>query len=154
MTTTLYKIIDRFNNLFLEQGFKSVTYGTEQDVNLYKQQPEFPSVLIVYQGGNYNAVSTILNFIIIVGDKVDKTGNEYIKYAKDNTIDIQQDLIIKTQSVLNKMDQRFLSTYDTIQLGYNLQYDVSFDPFKEDYPDLLTGYIFTVNFSVPNMTVC
>ncbi len=153
-TTTLYKIIDRLNNLFIAEGFKSFTYGTENDVNLYKQQDEFPSVLCFLQPGSYNATTTTLQFLLVVGDKVDKTGNEYIKYAKDNTIDIQQDLLIKTQSVLNRMDKRFLELYDTIELGYDIEYDISFTTFKEDYPDLITGFIFTVNFSVPNMMLC
>jgi len=153
-TTALYKIIDRLNNLFIAEGFKSFTFGSVTDVNLFREEPEFPSVLTMIQPITYDSTQTTLTFAIIVADKVDKTGNSYIEYAKDNSVDIYQDLLIKTQSVLNKMDERYLSTYDTLKLGYQLQYNVSMDPFSEDYPDLLTGYIVKVSFNVPNMTVC
>jgi hypothetical protein len=147
---TFYKIVDKLINKLTQNGFKQVSYGTEKDLDLSKRQSNYPLAHIVVPNGSNDIKMTSLSFIIIVADKVDKTGNEYIEYGKDNTIDIQQDLLVRTQTTLKAIDKRFLDTYDSLEIGYSLS-NTTFDSFKEDYPEILTGFIFSTNIEIPNM---
>lgn len=147
----LYKIVDKMYNLFLSEGFKQFTYGVKLDVNVVKSSPEFPSVRVVYGGASYNDQSTTLTYTIVVADKVDRTGNQYLEYSKNNSLDIHNDLLVKIQNVLKQMDKRYSTSYDAIQMGYEINYDITCTPFEEEYSDLLTGYIVGVSFDVPNL---
>jgi len=154
--TTFYKIVDKIINKLKINGFKQVSYGTENDLDLERQN-DYPLAHIVFPSGNHDEKTTTVSFVIIVADKCDNTGNEYIEYGKDNTIDIQQDLLTRTQTSIKMLDKRYLSNYDSIEIGYDISYDVGFTTFKEDLPNLLTGFIFNVSISFPNMiadTIC
>jgi len=147
---TFYKIIDKIINKLTLNGFKQISYGDEKDLD-FERQNNYPLAHIVFVSGSNDEKTTTLNILLIVADKCDETGNEYIEYGKDNTIDIQQDLLVRAQTTIKMLDKRYSSTYDSIEIGYDLEYDMSFNSFKEDLPNLLTGFIFDINISFPNM---
>jgi len=91
----LYKIIDKFINILKLNGFKSVSYGTEKDINFSKKDIEYPVAHIIQPNGLVNEKTTELSFIIMVADKLDAIEDgSYPEYGCNNAIDIQQDLII------------------------------------------------------------
>lgn len=149
---SFYKVIDKFINRLRLNGFKQITYGNENELDLTKRQSDYPLAHIVVPTGFNDAKKTTMTFMIVVADKVDKTDNkEYPEYGQDNTIDIQQDLLVRIQTTLASMDRRYLETTDSIAIGYEIDYTTNFESFKEDYPELLTGFIFSINISFPNM---
>ena len=149
---TLYRSIDKIINKLNVNGFKSITYGTEKDLDFTKKDLEYPLAHIVMPGGVVNEITTDINFIIIVADKLDKTHDDtYKEYGNDNSIDIQQDLMVRITTTLMSLDKRYLDSYDAIDIGYDFEYNAVFDTFKEDLPELLAGFIFNLTLRMPNM---
>lgn len=165
-TTGLYKIVDKILNTFSDEGFRQLTYGTDKDLDLSKRQSNYPLTHLVFTNLNHSSTATILNFSIIVADKLDKTPsdphiqtnietqNEVVgaKYGGTNILDIQQNLLIKSQTAINNITKRFISSYDSLNIGYGIQYPVSYNVFYEDYPELLSGYVISLSVELPNMT--
>ena len=148
----LYKIIDKFINILKLNGFKSVSYGTEKDINFSKKDIEYPIAHIIQPNGLVNEKTTELSFIIMVADKLDAIEDgSYPEYGCNNAIDIQQDLIVRTSTALKSLDYRYLNTYDSIEIGYEYKYNATFDAFQEDFPEKLSGYIFNMSVVMPSM---
>jgi hypothetical protein len=148
--TSFYKLVDKIINKLKNNGFKQVSYGSLQELDMERQN-DYPLAHLVFPNGTNDEKTTTLNFTLIVADKCDNTGNEYLEYGKDNTIDIQQDLLVRAQTTIKMLDKRYSTTYDSIEVGYDLNYDMTFTAFKEDTPNLITGFIFNINISFPNM---
>lgn len=149
---TLYRIIDKLINTLRLNGFKSITYGTEKDIDFSKKDISYPLAHIIMPNGTVNEKTTQLSFIILVADKLDNMrDNAYPEYGTTNAIDIQQDLIVRTSTALKSLDKRYLTSYDSLEIGYDFQYNATFDVFYEDFPELLSGYIFNMVVSMPNM---
>src|SRR5574344_1079353 len=149
---TLYRIIDKLINTLRLNGFKSITYGTEKDIDFSKKDISYPLAHIIMPNGTVNEKTTQLSFIILVADKLDNMrDNAYPEYGATNAIDIQQDLIVRTSTALKSLDKRYLTSYDSLEKGYDFQYNATFDVFYEDFPELLSGYIFNMVVSMPNM---
>jgi hypothetical protein len=148
--TTLYKIIDKFINKLTINGFKQISYGDEKDLD-FERQNNYPLAHLVLPSGKNDEKVTTISFVLIVADKALETGPEYIQYGKDNTIDIQQDLLVRAQTSIKMLDKRYATSYDSIEIGYDLNYDMSFNSFKENLPNLVTGFIFSIEISFPNM---
>jgi len=147
--TTFYKIIDKLINKLKLNGFKQISYGTENDIS-FERQNEFPLAHIIFPNGSNDQKITTINIVLTVADKCDYTGNDFQEYGYDNTIDIQQDLLVRTQTAIKMLDKRYASTYDSIEIGYDIL-DISFNSFKENYTNLLTGLVFNITISFPNM---
>lgn len=146
-----YKIVDRMINLFEANGFKQVTYGTEKELDLNKLN-SYPLAHIIMPTGSISTDMVTFNFAIVLADKVDLNNIE--KYGKDNTIDIQQNLITKYQIVIKQLEERYNSNYDSIELGYIINYNSTFTSFKQDYPNILSGYVAELSISVPSISLC
>jgi len=146
---TFYQIVDKLINKLKLNGFNQVTYGSQDELS-FTRQTSYPYAHIVFPNGMLNEKLTTLSFIIIVADKIDDMRGTYKEYGKDNSIDIQQDLLIRTQTTLKSMDRKFVNSYDSIPTGYEIRYDITFDTFK-DLPNMVAGYIFDINLIVPNM---
>jgi len=137
---TLYRIIDKLINTLSLNGFKSITYGTEKDIDFSKKDITYPLAHIIMPNGTVNEKTTSLSFIILVADKLDQMKDSaYPEYGNTNAIDIQQDLIVRTSTALKSLDKRYLTSYDSLEIGYDYQYNATFDVFYEDFPELLSG---------------
>lgn len=147
---TFYKLVDKMLNTFTLQGFTQVSYGTEKDLDLNKRQSNYPLAHIILPSGTISSMTQDFNFVIVIADKLDKTGNNNKQYGNDNTIDIQQSLLNKLQYFINDIQEKYKNTYDSIEIGYTIG-DVTYNSFKEDYPELLAGFIINVTISLPTI---
>jgi len=147
-----YALTEKMFNTFTDVGFNSVTYGSEGDADIQKRLTDYPFSHTNLSNISIEDKATTLSFNIIVGDKVDQTNTTQInKYAKDNTIDIQQDLLNKMSQFLVDLQELNLESYDDLIYGYDLDKPVSAIAFRNDLPNILTGFFFILNVEVPNM---
>lgn len=147
-----YKVIEKLINLLKLNGFKFISSGTEDEIDLNNVDALYPIAHITTVGGNFDVKITTLDLTLVVADKLDDTGNEFPEYGKDNYIDIQQDLLSKVQTIIRQLSERFNTNYDSIAIGYEPIFNVSFDFFKETTPNLLGGLLCTIQIQFPNVS--
>lgn len=148
---TLYKTTEKLINLLKASNFKTITMGTDLDYDQQKRDVQYPQAHIIVDGGTIEAQTTILNFKIMLIDKLDVASNEFIEYGNDNFIDIQQDLIVRFSTILRQLDKKYLTTYDSNFIGNEFNYNVNFAYFKETQPELLAGIVASLSITVPLM---
>jgi len=145
-----YLTTEKIFNTLSGNGY-TVSYGDEEDIDIQNRQTDYPIAHVIYNAGSTEINSNDLSFTIIVADKVDQTDNKIIKYAKDNTLDIQQDMMVRMGKFFVQMTERYKSEYDDVSTGYDISYPVNHTAFREDYPNILSGFVYNITFSIPNM---
>lgn len=149
---TLYQAIDKIINKLTQVGFKTVTTGDEKDFDQIKRDVEYPQAHIIMPRGTINEHTTTLSFVLVVRDKLDRWETaEYPQYGNDNALDIYQDLTMRFTTALKSLDHRYLNTYDSIAVGFQLEYNANVDFIKDTEPELLAGLVVDFNITMPNM---
>lgn len=140
-----YTLIGAIDSEMRKQGFASVTYGTEDEIDM-NNQSLFPTCHIVLPTGVTQAKMSTLTPSLVVADLIDEqkeyqdTMNEV--FDPTNTLDIHQDLLAKAQAALKMVDTH---------IEIDLLYPYSWDSFKFNYTNRLAGWLLVVGFEVQNM---
>jgi hypothetical protein len=144
-----YTLTEKMFNTFTSVGFRSVTFGSNNDTDIQKRIADYPFAHTSLASLAHSEKTTLFSFTIIVGDKVDKTPT--LNYAKDNTVDIQQDLSNKMAQFIVDIQETGLNSYDDLVTGYDVILPVNAIAYRDDFSQIHTGFVYVVDFEVPNL---
>jgi hypothetical protein len=147
-----YNLTDKLKDALLAEPFvNTVTFGSLDDVDLNKQTI-FPLSHIIVNNTTVSSKTLTFNVSILAMDIVD--------ISKDETTDIfvgnnnEQD-VLNTQLGLLTRIINILQRGDLFTELYQVQGDVSCEPFVDRFDNKLAGWVATFDVLVQNdMTIC
>ncbi len=149
-----YQATERLYDLFVEQGFRTVTLDEEQDVDL-KRQSLYPLAHIIPSSSSFNEKTNTFGFILIVLDltdfnKKDLRDEDLMFYGIDNRQDILHSLFEKLRAVCEDFARG-----DSFSENMQLTLPTGVDPFIADFENVLTGWTAQIQIEVPkNSSIC
>ena len=149
-----YQITERLYDLFVEQGFNTITIDEEQDIDL-KRQSIYPLAHIIPNSSGFQNNTNSFGFILIVLDLTDfnkknPRDENLMLYGIDNRQDILHSLFEKLRNVTEGF-----SRGDSFTEKMQITLPLGVDPFIAEFDNVLTGWSTQVTITVPsNATVC
>ena len=147
-----YNVTDKLKDTLLAEPFvNTVTFGSLDDVDLHKQTI-FPLSHIIVNNTTVGTKTLTFNISILSMDIVDisKDGVEDIFVGNDNEQDVLNTQLALQTRVINTLQRGDLYT-DL----YQVQGDVSCEPFVDRFENKLAGWAATFDVVVQNdMTIC
>ena len=146
-----YHITEKIKEVSDADGYINVvTIGDIFEVDLNKQTI-FPLLHINYVDSIIQEKTTLMNFQLICADVVDDGKEKDLRDELEPFFDVDslQDVWNATLNYLNNIISQFRrgDAYDTL---YRITGDVTVDPFKERFTNLLAGHTANVTIEVPN----
>ena len=147
-----YNVTDKLKDTLLEEPFvNTVTFGSLDDVDLNKQTT-FPLSHITVNNTTVGTKTLTFNISILSMDIVDISKDEVEDIFTGN--DNEQD-VLNTQLALQTRIINTLQRGDLYTDLYQVQGDVSCEPFVDRFENKLAGWAATFDVVVQNdMTIC
>ena len=147
-----YQITDKLKTLLNAEPFvNTVTYGSIDDVDLDKQSI-FPLSHIIVNNAVVGTKTTTFSISILAMDIVDISNDEVTDSFVGN--DNEQD-VLNTQLALLTRVINELQRGDSYTDKYQVQEDVTCEPFIDRFENKLAGWTATFSvMAVNDMTVC
>lgn len=147
-----YNVINEIKEaLRLEPFVNSVSYGNLDDVDLNKQNI-FPLSHIIINNTTIQERTLTFNISVLAMDIVDISNEKTTDIFRGN--DNEQDVLNTQLAVLTRLSS-VLKRGDLYVEKYQLQGDVSCEPFVDRFENKLAGWTGTFDILVQNdMTVC
>jgi len=147
-----YNIINKIKDtLELEPFVNTVTYGNIDDVDLNKQNI-FPLSHIIVNNSNISDKTINFNISILFMDIVDES--KKVDTSKFISNDNEQD-VLNTQLAVAARLTSLLKRGSLYTDLYQLQNDVSCEPFVDRFENKLAGWTATFDVLIQNdMTIC
>jgi hypothetical protein len=146
-----YKAIDTLKAELIAEPFtNTVTYGSLDDIDLNKQDI-FPLAHIIVNSSTVASNTLSFNISILAMDIVDISNQEGDKFkGNDNEQDVLNTQLALLTRVINKLQRGDLFT----EL-YQVEGDVTCEPFVDRFENKLAGWAATFDLLVQNdMTIC
>lgn len=147
-----YEVTDKLKTLLNAEPFvNTVTYGSIDDVDLDKQSI-FPLSHIIVNNAVVGTKTTTFSISILAMDIVDISNDEVTDTFVGN--DNEQD-VLNTQLALLTRVINELQRGDSYTDKYQVEADVTCEPFMDRFENKLAGWTATFSVMVVNdMTVC
>ena len=147
-----YEVTDKLKTLLNAEPFvNTVTYGSIDDVDLDKQSI-FPLSHIIVNNAVVGTKTTTFSISILAMDIVDISNDEITDTFVGN--DNEQD-VLNTQLALLTRVINELQRGDSYTDKYQVEADVTCEPFMDRFENKLAGWTATFSVMVVNdMTVC
>ena len=147
-----YQVTDKLKTLLNAEPFvNTVTYGSIDDVDLDKQSI-FPLSHIIVNNAIVGTKTTTFSISVLAMDIVDISNDEVTDTFVGN--DNEQD-VLNTQLALLTRVINELQRGDSYTDKYQVQEDVTCEPFVDRFENKLAGWTATFSVMVVNdMTVC
>lgn len=147
-----YQVTDKLKTLLNAEPFvNTVTYGSIDDVDLDKQSI-FPLSHIIVNNAVVGTKTTTFSISVLAMDIVDISNDEVTDSFVGN--DNEQD-VLNTQLALLTRVINELQRGDSYTDKYQVQEDVTCEPFVDRFENKLAGWTATFSVMVVNdMTVC
>ena len=147
-----YEVTDKLKTLLNAEPFvNTVTYGSIDDVDLDKQSI-FPLSHIIVNNAVVGTKTTTFSISVLAMDIVDISNDEVTDTFVGN--DNEQD-VLNTQLALLTRVINELQRGDSYTDKYQVQEDVTCEPFVDRFENKLAGWTATFSVMVVNdMTVC
>ena len=147
-----YEVTDKLKTLLNAEPFvNTVTYGSIDDVDLDKQSI-FPLSHIIVNNAVVGTKTTTFSISILAMDIVDISNDEVTDTFVGN--DNEQD-VLNTQLALLTRVINELQRGDSYTDKYQVEADVTWEPFIDRFENKLAGWTATFSVMVVNdMTVC
>ena len=151
--TGYYKILETWTAELKAAGFRNVTFGSIEDVDLNRQSI-FPLAHIVPDTVNRDGKMTTYTFEILGMDLVDFNKDDYRDmpeptHQPSNVQDVLNDILIR----LSNAAQTFITgnNFDLLMQATGTQ---DYIPFMERFESLLAGFTFSITIQMPTNTDC
>jgi hypothetical protein len=139
------------DELLSNEDVNTVTFGDITQVDLYKQSI-FPLSHLIVNSVTSGESTLSFNISILSMDVVDQSKDETTDIFVGN--DNEQDVFNTQLSVLNKLIQK-LRIGSLYREQYQVIGDVSLEPFKDRFDNILAGWTATFDVMIPNdINVC
>lgn len=146
----VYKIFDKLKELAEAQNFKTVTFGTIDEVDLNRQNI-YPLFHILMPSASQGDIATTFTINIIAADIVDVSKEIEDSFSGDNTIDILQEILQKLHNIFKGLQLRYKVGDSDEYVGYDIMYNIEYSSFKERFTNLLSGWTVTCMIQVQNI---
>jgi hypothetical protein len=139
------------DELLSNEDVNTVTFGDITQVDLYKQSI-FPLSHLIVNSVTSGESTLSFNISILSMDVVDQSKGETTDIFVGN--DNEQDVFNTQLAVLNKLIQK-LRIGSLYREQYQVIGDVSLEPFKDRFDNILAGWTATFDVMIPNdINVC
>lgn len=139
------------DELLSNEDVNTVTFGDITQVDLYKQSI-FPLSHLIVNSVTSGESTLSFNISILSMDVVDQSKDETTDIFVGN--DNEQDVFNTQLAVLNKLIQK-LRIGSLYREQYQVIGDVSLEPFKDRFDNILAGWTATFDVMIPNdINVC
>ena len=139
------------DELLSNEDVNTVTFGDITQVDLYKQSI-FPLSHLIVNSVTSGESTLSFNISILSMDIVDQSKDETTDIFVGN--DNEQDVFNTQLAVLNKLIQK-LRIGSLYREQYQVIGDVSLEPFKDRFDNILAGWTATFDVMIPNdINVC
>lgn len=147
-----YDVTNKLKTLLSNEPFvNTVTFGSIDDVDLDKQSI-FPLSHVIVNSATVGTKTTVFSISVLAMDIVDISSDEVTDAFVGN--DNEQDVLNTQLALLTRVINQ-LQRGDSYTDLYQVQEDVSCEPFVDRFENKLAGWAATFNVSVINdMTVC
>lgn len=147
-----YNVTDKIKTLLEAEPFvNTVTFGSIDDVDLDKQSI-FPLSHVIVNNAVVGTKTTSFSISILAMDLVDISNDEVtdVFVGNDNEQDVLNTQLALLTRVINELQRG-----DSYSDKYQIQADVTCEPFVDRFENKLAGWTATFNVVVINdMTVC
>ena len=147
-----YQVTDKLKALLNAEPFvNTVTYGSIDDVDLDKQSI-FPLSHIIVNNALVGTKTTTFNISVLAMDIVDISNDEVtdVFVGNDNEQDVLNTQLALLTRVINELQRG-----DSYTNKYQVEENVTCEPFVDRFENKLAGWSATFNVIVVNdMTIC
>ena len=147
-----YNVTDKIKTLLEAEPFvNTVTFGSIDDVDLDKQSI-FPLSHVIVNNAVVGTKTTSFSISILAMDLVDMSNDEVtdVFVGNDNEQDVLNTQLALLTRVINELQRG-----DSYTDKYQVQADVTCEPFVDRFENKLAGWTATFDVTVINdMTVC
>ena len=152
MAQGFYNLTDKLKDELLKDPFvNTVTYGNIFEVDLNKQTI-FPLSHFIVNNVVDRGQTLLFNISLLCMDLVDESKNDTVDEFVGN--DNEQDVLNTQLAVANRIGA-MLKRGDLYRTKYQLDGDVSLEPFVDRFDNKVAGWTATFNVVIPNeITIC
>ncbi len=152
MAQGFYNLTDKLKEELLKDPFvNTVTYGNIFEVDLNKQTI-FPLSHFIVNNVVDRGQTLLFNISLLCMDLVDESKNDITDDFLGN--DNEQDVLNTQLAVANRIGA-MLKRGDLYRTKYQLDGDVSLEPFVDRFDNKVAGWTATFNVVIPNeITIC
>ena len=152
MAQGFYNLTDKLKEELLKDPFvNTVTYGNIFEVDLNKQTI-FPLSHFIVNNVVDRGQTLLFNISLLCMDLVDESKDDTVDEFVGN--DNEQDVLNTQLAVANRIGA-MLKRGDLYRTKYQLDGDVSLEPFVDRFDNKVAGWTATFNVVIPNeMTIC
>jgi hypothetical protein len=152
MAQGFYNLTDKLKEELIKDPFvNTVTYGNIFEVDLNKQTI-FPLSHFIVNNVVDRGQTLLFNISLLCMDLVDESKNDITDNFLGN--DNEQDVLNTQLAVANRIGA-MLKRGDLYRTKYQLDGDVSLEPFVDRFDNKVAGWTATFNVVIPNeITIC
>jgi hypothetical protein len=152
MAQGFYNLTDKLKEELLKDPFvNTVTYGNIFEVDLNKQTI-FPLSHFIVNNVVDRGQTLLFNISLLCMDLVDESKDDTVDEFVGN--DNEQDVLNTQLAVANRIGA-MLKRGDLYRTKYQLDGDVSLEPFVDRFDNKVAGWTATFNVVIPNeITIC
>ena len=152
MAQGFYNLTDKLKEELIKDPFvNTVTYGNIFEVDLNKQTI-FPLSHFIVNNVVDRGQTLLFNISLLCMDLVDESKNDVTNEFIGN--DNEQDVLNTQLAVANRIGA-MLKRGDLYRTKYQLDGDVSLEPFVDRFDNKVAGWTATFNVVIPNeITIC
>lgn len=152
MAQGFYNLTDKLKEELIKDPFvNTVTYGNIFEVDLNKQTI-FPLSHFIVNNVVDRGQTLLFNISLLCMDLVDESKNDVTNEFLGN--DNEQDVLNTQLAVANRIGA-MLKRGDLYRTKYQLDGDVSLEPFVDRFDNKVAGWTATFNVVIPNeITIC
>ena len=147
-----YNVTEKIKDTLIAEPFvNTVSFGSIDDVDLNKSTI-FPLSHVIVNNTTVGSNTLTFNISVLAMDIVDISKEEVTDLFKGN--DNEQDVLNTQLAVLNRLIV-ILKRGDLYSEKYQVQGDVTCEPFVDRFENKLAGWVATIDVVVQNdMTIC
>ncbi len=152
MAQGFYNLTDKLKDELLKDPFvNTVTYGNIFEVDLNKQTI-FPLSHFIVNNVVDRGQTLLFNISLLCMDLVDESKNDTVDQFVGN--DNEQDVLNTQLAVANRVGA-MLKRGDLYREKYQLDGEISLEPFVDRFDNKVAGWTATFNVVIPNeITIC
>lgn len=147
-----YNVTEKIKDTLIAEPFvNTVSFGSIDDIDLNKSTI-FPLSHVIVNNTTVASNTLTFNISVLAMDIVDISKEEVTDLYKGN--DNEQDVLNTQLAVLNRLIV-ILKRGDLYSEKYQVEGDVSCEPFVDRFENKLAGWVATIDITVENdMTIC
>lgn len=147
-----YNVTEKIKDTLIAEPFvNTVSFGSIDDIDLNKSTI-FPLSHVIVNNTTVGSNTLTFNISVLAMDIVDISKEEVTDLFKGN--DNEQDVLNTQLAVLNRLIV-ILKRGDLYSEKYQVQGDVTCEPFVDRFENKLAGWVATIDVVVQNdMTIC